>query len=85
MESVFENRQTAQDLARTQHLTPHGANHGLKADPPRMHVIIFGSGPFAQTDRHHLIQPAFNLPGKIGVLFDAAHQKDAGSARSMAI
>ena len=74
---VFQNRQTAQNPAGSQHLASHGANDVLQAEAVGVRVVTLGAGEFAQPDGHHFEQAAFDLAGEIGVPLDAAHQHDA--------
>ena len=71
---VFQDRQSAQDLARLQHLPPDAADHVLEAQPVGVRMVALRSCEFAKADRHHLEQAALDLAGKIRVPFDAAHQ-----------
>ena len=64
---VFEDRQAAEDLSGVKHLPPDAANHVLQAELVSIRVITLGSGKFPETNRHHLVQAAFDLTGKIRV------------------
>jgi hypothetical protein len=82
---VFEDRQPTQDLARPQHLPPDAADHPFQSDLVRVRMIMLRSGELTQPDRHHLEEPAFDLPGEIGVPFHAPQQHHAVALMRVAV
>ena len=77
MVGVFQNRQTAENLAGFEHLAPHGTNHVFEPLLVGVGVIALGAGKLAQADGHHFIEAAFDLAREIGVPLHASHQEHA--------
>ena len=84
MVRVFENRQSANHLAGAQHLTADRADHVLEAEPLAVGVIPPGARELAETDRHHLDQPALDAAGEVGVpLHPADEHRAIGRVRGL--
>ncbi len=82
---VLQNREAAEDFAALQDLAADGADHMFEAELVRIGVITLGAGEFAEADRHHLEEAAFDFAREIGVPFDAADQENAGGIEGVAI
>ena len=71
MERPFLDGEAAENFAAGENTRANAANHFFEAQAVRIGVISLRAGEFAQTDRHHLKETAFEGAHEICVPLDA--------------
>ena len=77
---VLQNRQPAQNPARSEYHPPHAANHRLQPHVVAVVVVALGPCELAQSNGHHLEQAALERAVEIGVPLHAPAQHHAARA-----